>query len=108
VFKTDNRVVAIVEVIANSLFLLIENLAVSPAEQGKGIGAVLLNHILELVRSMGPSQMRLYTHSTFIANIAFFQARGFDGFLKEPLAAGGEAVHMNRAVDGTSPHHPSP
>ena len=34
VFKTDNRVVAIVEVIPNSQFLLIENLAVSPAEPG--------------------------------------------------------------------------
>jgi N-acetylglutamate synthase-like GNAT family acetyltransferase len=59
VFKTDNRVVAIVEVNANSLFLLIENLAVSPAEQGKGIGAVLLIHVLELARSMGPSKVRL-------------------------------------------------
>jgi hypothetical protein len=34
VFKTDNRVVAMVEVIPNSQFLLIENLAVSLAEPG--------------------------------------------------------------------------
>ena len=57
---------------------------------------------------MGPSKMRLYTNLTFISNIAFHQARGFDWFLKEPLAAGGEVMHMKRAVAGTSPHHPSP
>jgi hypothetical protein len=35
----------------------------------------------------------------FAENIAFYAHRGFEEFLHEPNAAGGEVVHMKKSVE---------
>jgi hypothetical protein len=38
-------------------------------------------------------------NAMFAANIAFYAHRGFEEFLREPHAAGGEVVHMRISVE---------
>jgi hypothetical protein len=43
--------------------------------------------------------LRLYTNALFSANISFYAHRGFEEFLREPHAAGGEVVHMKKTIE---------
>ena len=71
-----------------------------PFEAGTAgaIGGLLLGHAETVARSLRLSELRLYTHAMFSANIAFYARRGFSEFLREPNARGGEVVHMKKPV----------
>ena len=93
------RPIALIEVIPKPSHLLIENVAVLPDRHGKGIGGLLLKRAETIARSLGLNELRLYTNAMFAANIAFYAHRGFEEFLREPHPAGGEVVHMKRAIE---------
>jgi GNAT superfamily N-acetyltransferase len=57
--------------------VLVENLAVAPDRQGQGIGQRLLQHAEERARSVGATEVRLYTHEAMTENRAFYPRRGF-------------------------------
>ena len=97
-YEEGNRPVALIEMIPEGSCLLIENVAVLPEHQHKGIGESLLQHAETLARSLGLAELRLYTNAAFGANIAFYARRGYEEFQREPLAAGGELVHMKKAI----------
>lgn len=97
-YEEDDRPVALIEMIPEASCLLIENVAVLPGHQHKGIGEALLMHAETLARSMGLTQLRLYTNAAFSSNIAFYTRRGYDEYQREPLPAGGELVHMMKAI----------
>src|SRR5690349_24740915 len=50
--EEDGRLVALVECIREPDYLLIENLAVAPAHQGKGHGHRLMAHVEALARAL--------------------------------------------------------
>jgi len=97
-YEEGNRVIALIEMIPEEGYLLIENVAVLPEHQHKGIGESLLQHAETLARSLGLMELRLYTNAAFGANIAFYARRGYEEFQREPLAGGGELVHMKKAI----------
>jgi GNAT superfamily N-acetyltransferase len=96
--EEDGRPVALIEVIPRPSHLLIENVAVLPDRHGEGMGGLLLGHADEIARSLGLNELRLYTNAKFSSNIAFYARRGFCEFLREPLASGGEVVHMKKSI----------
>jgi ribosomal protein S18 acetylase RimI-like enzyme len=55
---------------------MIENLAVRPAFQRRGLGERLLALADEIAAPLG-LPVRLYTNQLMAENIAFYQARGF-------------------------------
>jgi ribosomal protein S18 acetylase RimI-like enzyme len=55
--------------------LLLENVAVLPAAQGRGIGARLLALAEEQARGLGLSEMQLYTNEAMTENLALLRAR---------------------------------
>jgi uncharacterized protein len=57
--------------------LLVENLAVAPSAQGRGIGRRLLDHADDQARSAGLTEVRLFTHEAMTENIAYYPRRGF-------------------------------
>jgi ribosomal protein S18 acetylase RimI-like enzyme len=57
--------------------LLIENVAVSPDEQGAGLGSHLITLAEEQAMDAGKPRIRLYTNEKMIENIAFYAGRGF-------------------------------
>jgi GNAT superfamily N-acetyltransferase len=98
-FEEAGRPIALIEVIPKPSHLLIENVAVLPVRHGKGLGDLLLRRAETIARSLGLNELRLYTNAMFGANIAFYAHRGFEEFLREPHAAGGEVVHIKRSVE---------
>jgi ribosomal protein S18 acetylase RimI-like enzyme len=57
--------------------LLIDNVAVSPAAQGRGLGAALLAEAEREAARQGLALLRLYTHAKMAANIARYRRAGF-------------------------------
>ncbi|HVO04495.1 MAG TPA: GNAT family N-acetyltransferase [Candidatus Cybelea sp.] len=95
--KADGELVALVECIREPDHLLIENLAVAPAHQGKGHGHRLMARVEALARELGLGEIRLYTNKLFQENVAFYRKLGYriDG---ESSFQGGTIVHMSRRI----------
>lgn len=97
-WEEDGRLLALIELIPTPDYLLIENIAVSPGNQGKGFGDTLLRHAESVAQSLGLLELRLYTNAAFASNLAFYERRGFSEFQRETVAPGAVAVHMKRRV----------
>ena len=57
--------------------LLLDNVAVEPARQGKGDGRALLDFAEAEARRRGLPEVRLYTNELMERNIALYAARGY-------------------------------
>jgi len=89
------RIVALIETIAEPEALLIENVAVSPACQGRGLGRRLMAHAERLAAAMGYGEIRLYTNARFVENVALYQRLGYAMTRQEPFL-GGWVTHMRK------------
>ena len=58
--------------------LLLDNLAIAPAAQGKGHGRRLVAHAEAEARRRGHSQIVLYTHVLMVENVAIYRRLGFE------------------------------
>ena len=90
----DCALAGLIELIPAADHLLLENLAVAPAHQGKGIGRRLVARVEELARSEGFPAVRLYTNKAFTTNLAFYQRLGYAIEREEPIKTGGFLVHF--------------
>ena len=91
------RVVALIETVAEPEALLIENVAVSPAWQGRGLGRRLMAHAERLAAEMGYGEIRLYANARFVENIALYQRLGYAIARQEPFL-GGWVTHMRKTL----------
>jgi GNAT superfamily N-acetyltransferase len=97
-YERGGDLLGLVEIIPQPDHLLIENIAVRPDQQGKGLGDILLAHAEDCARSLGLGEVRLYTNAMFAANLAFYAKRGYAEFRRETLAPGAVAVHMRKPI----------
>jgi GNAT superfamily N-acetyltransferase len=97
--EIEGRPIALIELVPESSHLLVENVAVLPEHQGKGIGDALLRHAEDVARTYRLPELRLYTNAAFTSNLSFYARRGFHVFDREPLATGGELVHLKRDIE---------
>lgn len=97
-WEEEGELVALIETIPQPDHLLIENLAVRPDQQGRGRGVVLLHHAEALARSLGLSELRLYTNPLFGGNVAFYGRRGFEETERKEVVPGGVTVFMRRSL----------
>jgi ribosomal protein S18 acetylase RimI-like enzyme len=97
VIERDGRIVGLIETVADGDFLLIENIAVDPAEQRQGLGGRLLHVAETLAREAGLDGLRLYTNRRFTANIRFYERHGFRRE-REAALNGGVAVYMTKRL----------
>ena len=67
----------LIETIEQPDHLLIENVAVAPAFQGKGIGRRLMAHAEQLAVELGRTELRLYTNARFTENVALYRRLGY-------------------------------
>ena len=99
----DGALAGLIETIPAADHLLIENVAVAPALQGRGFGRRLLAHAEQLAVSLGRQEIRLYTNRLFAANVLLYRRFGYVVDREEPFA-GGVVVHMSKRIgpaDGT-------
>jgi ribosomal protein S18 acetylase RimI-like enzyme len=57
--------------------LLLENVAVAPAEQGRGIGRALIAFAEERARDLNLKTVTLYTNALMIENLALYRGLGY-------------------------------
>lgn len=95
--EVEGAIVGLVELVPGADHLLIENLAIDPAHQGRGHGRVLMDHALTVARALGLKEVRLYTNKLFAANIRFYQALGYQLTQEQPFR-GGTVCHFALAV----------
>ena len=77
--------------------LLLDNLAVSPATQGRGYGRALIAFAEQEARRRGYAEVRLYTNALMTENLALYGRLGFreTGLVTEK---GYERVYMAKAL----------
>ena len=93
----DAELAALIETASKADHLMIENVAVSPAFQGRGYGGFLLDHAEHLAASFGLPELRLFTNKKFATNIAIYRRRGYTIDRVEPFG-GGFIVHMSKRL----------
>ena len=73
----DGTLAALIEMRREADHLLIVNVAVSPACQGRGYGRALLAHAEDLARSLGLGELRLYTSVHLTENVKLYERVGY-------------------------------
>ena len=58
--------------------LFVDNVAIGPEHQGKGLGRELMSFAEESARRGGLSEIRLYTHEKMWENLIFYRELGFE------------------------------
>jgi len=93
----DGKLTALIEMIPKTDHLLIENVAVSPSFQGRGLGRKLLAHAEQVTVFLGLSEIKLYTNKLFTENVQLYTKFGY-GVDREEVWTGGVIVHMSKSV----------
>ena len=93
----DGTLAALVETIREVDHLLVENVAVAPSFQGRGLGRRLMAHAEMLAAELGMGEIRLYTNQRFTENIEFYRRLGYRVDREEDVGVG-VAVHMSKRL----------
>jgi GNAT superfamily N-acetyltransferase len=77
VAAVDGEVAGFIILISRPGYLLLENVAVLPAAQGRGIGARLLALAEDRARALHVPEIRLYTNAAMTENLAYYPRHGY-------------------------------
>lgn len=70
-------VLAFVVLVPGDGELLLENIAVDPSEQGRGLGRLLLDLAEQRAVALGATSVWLFTHVSMTENQRIYEARGY-------------------------------
>ena len=73
----DDGIVGMLVLVPEPAAMLLDNIAVDPAAQGKGYGRLLLDFAEHEARRHGFQVIRLYTHALMAENLAFYPRLGY-------------------------------
>jgi ribosomal protein S18 acetylase RimI-like enzyme len=94
----DARTAGLIETMLRDDHLWIENLAVRPEDQGRGLGRRLLAHAERVAVEAGRAEIRLLTNAAFEANVALYGKAGYRVVKREPFMSG-TTVHMSKNLN---------
>lgn len=77
VIEIAGRVGGIIVLLPKDDHLLLDNVAVDPALQGRGIGRALMAFAEKEAQRRGYRELRLYTHEKMTENLAMYSALGW-------------------------------
>ncbi|MEI4470756.1 GNAT family N-acetyltransferase [Frigidibacter sp. MR17.24] len=98
VLEEDGAVRALLVLIPEPGALLLDNVAVARAAQGRGLGRALVAEAEARARALGLPVLRLYTHARMDTNIALYQRLGFE-ITDRRVQNGRERVFMAKALE---------
>lgn len=87
----------LIETMSRDDHLWIENVAVSPPQQGKGLGRRLLARAESKAVATGHRELRLLTNAAFAANVTLYQKVGYVIDRSEPFM-GGTTLYMSKTL----------
>jgi GNAT superfamily N-acetyltransferase len=94
----ESALVGLIETIDEGDALLVENVAVAPAFQGRGLGSRLMAHAEDIARALGRSRLRLYTNKRFEANVRLYLRLGYQVDGETDLGGGAIRIDMSKAL----------
>lgn len=77
VFEEDATVLGVLVLVAQADGLLLDNIAVNPVAQGRGLGRQLMAHAEARARQLGLAVVRLYTNEAMSENLGLYQRLGY-------------------------------
>ncbi|MDN8618741.1 GNAT family N-acetyltransferase [Variovorax ginsengisoli] len=95
--EVDGMLAALVEMIPESEWLLIENLAVAPTFQRRGCARILLERAQETALALRLKGLRLFTNKLFESNVDLYLRYAFAIDREEPFM-GGITVYMSKSL----------
>jgi len=100
-YEEGGELHALIEMVVGTGHLYIENIAVRPDQQGKGIGDRLLRHAEVVAASMDIPEVQLLTNVAFVSNITFYSKRGYQEYDRREILPGRNAVFMRKFLPRT-------
>lgn len=97
VLEINGIIVGLIETVPKDGYLLIQNVAVSPDYQRKGVGRLLLAHAEHVAKASGFEELRLYTNELFEGNVSLYQNIGYSVIERSPIK-GGVKVDMMKLI----------
>jgi len=94
----EGALAGLIEMVDEDDALLVENVAIAPALQGRGLGSRLMLHAESLARAAGRRRVRLYTNQRFAENIRLYRSLGYVLTGEEDLGAGTIRVDMAKSL----------
>jgi ribosomal protein S18 acetylase RimI-like enzyme len=95
--EEDGALAGLVVLLPQPDHLLLDNVAVRPDRQGRGIGRALIAFAEAEALRLGFTEVRLYTHVTMVENIALYTGLGFTA-TGRGMEAGYERVFMRKPI----------
>jgi ribosomal protein S18 acetylase RimI-like enzyme len=94
----DDVLAGLIETVDEQNQLLIENVAIAPAFQGRGLGSKLMAHAEEVATSLGYSRIWLYTNKRFTENVKLYLRLGYRVDREEDIGGGSVRVDMSKTL----------
>ncbi|WP_417309804.1 GNAT family N-acetyltransferase [Devosia sp.] len=105
--EAEGKVIGLIETESRVDHFWLENIAVLPSAQGRGIGRDLLAHAESLARDAGHHQVRLLTNGKMAANRQLYAAVGYTEDVEEPFMDG-TVVYLSKTLKRLeTSHHPA-
>ncbi|MBD9667125.1 GNAT family N-acetyltransferase [Variovorax sp. VRV01] len=95
--EVDGKLAALVEMIPEPDWLLIENLAVAPTFQRRGYARILLERARDTGLALRLKGLRLFTNKLFESNVDLYLRHGFAIDREEPFMDG-VTVYMSKLL----------
>lgn len=97
VIETDGAMIALVEMIIKADHLWVENIAVHPDHQRRGLGQICLCHAQNIAEELQIPMLKLYTNALMRGNVSLYQRFGFTIEKREKNDLG-TVVHMVKSL----------
>lgn len=97
VFEADGSMVGYAILILTAERALLDNIAVDPAAQGKGVGRTLIEEVQRRARAAGHDALELYTNVVMTENLDWYAKLGFVE-TRRVTEKGFNRVYMRKAV----------
>ena len=95
----EGELAGLIETIAHPDHLHVENVAVRPVWQGRGLGHDLLAHAEQIARTVGVGTLKLHTNKLFAENLRLYATLGYT-VETEADFRGGTVVHLSKSMAG--------
>jgi ribosomal protein S18 acetylase RimI-like enzyme len=77
VAEEEGEIIGVLVLVRTEPGMLLDNVAVYPGHQGKGLGPLLLQLAESETRDQGYAHLDLYTHECMTENIGMYKALGY-------------------------------